>query len=301
MIWVKQLLVKIKDDFDLKKIYESGQCFRWFPLEDGGYVILSGNHILTISLSHVGDSLFADPDGKSECMGEIIEQERSVYYEVECSPEEWKLYWADYFDLSVNYSNIRKRIDPEADSYLFAASEAGQGIRILKQDPWETLITFIISQRKNIPAIRTCIEKLCSVAGEEITDQKRGAHYYTFPNPAGLVDLSEDELKSCGLGYRTSYIKETARLAAKGEINFHYLQSLRDEELLYELMKLPGVGAKVAGCVMLFGLHRLNAFPKDVWINKVFQEHYPEGFPFERYSPYCGLMQQYLFWYRRKK
>lgn len=304
------MTVKIPDDCDLKKIAESGQCFRWRELENGGYRIPAGGRCLSIK-----------PTAEMNA------------YEVDCTRDEWSGFWYDYFDLGRSYAGIRAKIEQKKDPYLYAAAEAGKGIRILNQDPWETLITFIISQRKSIPAIRNCVEKLCieakivqsrrnnngeadeadvamtnrkrtdkaSDAWNEVSQNRGREEIFAFPDPQELAALSHDELASCGLGYRTDYIAKTAHLAAEGTLNFGILQKLDDDELMKKLMSLPGVGVKVASCTMLFGYHRLNLFPKDVWINRVLQEHYPEGFPFERYRPYCGVMQQYLFYYRRKE
>lgn len=302
--------VIITDDFDLDKIAESGQCFRWHKMKDGGYRIQAGERML------------------------IIREAGSDLYEV----SEWDSFWENYFDLDTHYKEIRSRI-PADDRYLYAAAEAGKGIRILRQDPWETLITFIISQRKSIPAIRTCVEKLCAAAGRPITETGfsfpmhdnpaspdacikcepgRKTHAFTmpdkpdsapsesgqdteaygfraFPMPEELASLSMEDLLACGLGYRAKYIAAVAEQS----LHMEEMKTLDDEALLRELMRLPGVGIKVASCTMLFGFHRLNLFPEDVWISRVLKEHYPDGFPFARYAPFCGVMQQYLFYYRR--
>ena len=274
------MFVDIADDFDLKKIADSGQCFRWQEYADpetglSGYAIPVGNHIL-----------------------HIVPTAEANRYSVSCTEEEWNGFWSDYFDLQTSYVDIRARIDKEDDPYLAAAADSGRGIRILRQDPWETLITFIISQRKSIPAIRGCVEKICRAAGESLKDSKA---LYSFPTARQLAALSTEQLSACGLGYRTKYIAEVSCLAAEGQLDFSSMQQLSDDDLLAALMELHGVGIKVASCVMLFGFHRMNAFPKDVWINRLLQEHYPEGFPLERYEPYNGVMQQYLFWYRRQE
>lgn len=296
------LSVNIIDDFDLDKIAESGQCFRWHKMETGGYRIQAGDRVLSIR-----------PAGGHR-------------YEV----SEWDAFWENYFDLTTDYRGIRSRI-PADDRYLYTAAEAGRGIRILRQDPWETLITFIISQRKSIPAIRTCVEKLCAAAGRPLSETDRtmpdepephpafsgfraflppeGADpaqsdpapcpesciFRAFPTQEELASLTMEDLLACGLGYRAKYIAAVAELS----LPVGQMKSLDDGTLLGELMRLPGVGIKVASCTMLFGFHRLNLFPEDVWISRVLKEHYPEGFPFARYAPFCGVMQQYLFYYRR--
>lgn len=250
--------VKITDDFDLKKIAESGQCFRMNEDGNGGYVVQAQDKIMRIQPSASGE------------------------YELDS-------FWQDYFDLQTDYSAIRAMI-PRDDPYLSAAAQAGKGIRILRQDPWETLITFIISQRKSIPAIKGCVEKLCAAAGRKLP-----GGYHAFPTQRELASVTMDELKACGLGYRAKYIAAVA----KNPPDLEAMKPLDDEALLKALMELPGVGIKVASCTMLFGFHRLNLFPEDVWIRRVLEEHYPDGFPFEWYAPWCGVMQQYLFYYRR--
>lgn len=253
--------VKITDDFDLRKIAESGQCFRFHETGDGGYRIQAGDRIMKIR-----------PSGPQR-------------YEV----SEWDSFWENYFDLSTDYAGIRAKISDD-DPYLRCAAQAGQGIRILRQDPWETLITFIISQRKSIPAIKGCVEKLCRAAGQRLSGD-----CYAFPTQEELASLTMEELRACGLGYRARYIAA----AAGASVDIDAMKKLDDGQLLQKLMEFPGVGIKVGSCTMLFGFHRLNLFPEDVWINRVLAEHYPEGFPFEKYAPYCGVMQQYLFYYRR--
>ncbi|MCC6095461.1 MAG: hypothetical protein LIV24_10655 [Eubacterium sp.] len=262
--------VEITDDFDLKKIADSGQCFRWTRTE-GGYRIVAGGHVLEIG--KIGDG---------------------QQFELNCSEDVYEQFWKHYFDLDLQYAAIRAKIDPERDPYLYKAAACGRGIRILNQNPWEMLITFIISQRKNIPAIRLSVEKLCKLSGNKIDEDN-----WAFPGPDRLASLPEAQLLGCGLGYRVKYIQRVARAAADGEIDFDRMAKLPDKDLRDELMKLYGVGVKVANCEMLFGFHRLDSFPEDVWVLRLLQEQYPDGFPFSLYRPYNGIMQQYLFWYRR--
>ncbi|MGN0362289.1 MAG: DNA glycosylase [Bilifractor sp.] len=282
--------VEIADDFDLKKIADSGQCFRWTETE-GGYRIVAGGHNLVIR------SIGNTEPVPGKCIDRHSENGEggdAKHYLLNCTREEYEDFWRHYFDLDLQYAAVREKIDPKQDPYLYRASVCGRGIRILNQDPWEMLITFIISQRKNIPAIRLSVEKLCTLAGDQI-----GEGIFSFPAPEQLAALSEDELLGCSLGYRAKYIRNVARAAADGAIDFDELATLPDQELRQELMKLYGVGIKVANCEMLFGFHRLDSFPEDVWVLRLLQEQYPEGFPFALYRPYNGIMQQYLFWYRR--
>jgi len=271
--------VKIKE-FDAGKIAESGQCFRMIMTDDGSYDVIYKNHYLNI---------------KPVCYNEITGE-----YELDfdCSEEEYESIWKPYFDIDTDYSKLATLVDKD-DKFLNEAVNFGRGMRILRQDPWEMLISFIISQRKSIPAIRTSVERLCKLCGEKI--DTRYGEKYLFPDAQAVAKLTIDELASCGLGYRARYISETAKKVASGEIDIYEMAKLDDIELKEALMSLCGVGVKVADCVMLFGYRRMNAFPEDVWIKRAMQNEYPNGFPFEKYQGYSGIMQQYIFFYIRSR
>lgn len=260
----------INEDLDLEKIAESGQSFRWERAGEHRWRIISMDKVLY-----------------------AVQEPGSDETELECSEQEFNSYWKNYLDLETDYKKIRGMIDPQ-DRFLTKSAVIGQGIRILRQDPWEMLITFLISQRKNIPAIKSCVEKICKLAGRKLADG-----VYAFPTPKELASHSEEELLACSLGYRAKYIYETARKFASGEYSTEMLSGLSDEELEKALLELYGVGIKVASCTMLFGFYRTDSFPIDVWMKRVLEEHYAEGFDFERYRPYNGVMQQYLFAYRK--
>lgn len=279
------MVLTIQDDFDLGKIADSGQCFRFNEVSGSGsgdagavhkrYSVAAGNrHVFVTELG----------------------QDR---YEFGCSEDEFESFWKRYFDLDISYSDIRGKINKEKDSYLYNASEYGKGIRILRQDPWEMLISFIISQRKNIPAIKASIEKLCALAGDVICEDEEIGKIYSFPTPEQLSSLSLEQLSGCSLGYRDKYVHQAALDVVSGAVDLQALERASDDRLMEELLKLYGVGVKVANCEILFGYHRLDAFPKDVWINRVLEEQYPQGFLFDKYAPYNGVMQQYLFFYSR--
>ncbi len=210
-----------------------------------------------------------------------------------CTEKEYRDIWHGYFDLGSDYEGYIKAIDPY-DSCLKKAASFGSGIRILRQEPFETLISFIISQRKNIPAIQSSVEKLCRICGDRIKDDE-----FAFPSPEAIASLSERELTECSLGYRAPYVREAARRISMGEKNLEALGSLSDEELFDELVSFYGVGKKVANCVMLFAYHRIGAFPVDVWIKRIEDEHYNGHFPVEKYPGFAGIMQQYMFFYAR--
>ncbi len=264
----------ISDDLDLRLIAESGQCFRWNMMPDGSYRIIAGGKCLYAGA--LGDGLFG----------------------FECTEEEFEYLWSVYLDLGEDYGSIRARIKKDEDPFLYEASEYEKGIRILRQDPWEMLITFIISQNRNIPAIQRSVELICEFCGEKKSDT-RGDAYYSFPDPESLALLTEDRLKECRLGYRCAYVHEAASAVAEGRFDIGQLLDADEETTIRELTGLYGVGRKVANCVSLFGLHHINAFPVDVWVKRILEEKYPDGYPFERYSPYNGICQQYMFAYYR--
>lgn len=268
------MIIHIYDDFDLKKIETSGQCFRWTQAEDDTWRILSGSSCLYISV--LGDDAYA----------------------LDCSEEDFFSRWNAYFDLDESYASIRARIDPESDPFLHAAAEHGRGIRILRQDSWETLVSFIISQNRNIPAIQRSVEKLCALCGERNIDS-RGEEYFAFPSPASIAALRAEDLAACRLGYRDKYVLRAAKDAEAGLFDLKAMRETPCAEAVKELEKIYGVGNKVACCAALFGLHCLDAFPRDVWINRALKDKYPEGWPLEKYTPYNGVYQQYIFAYYR--
>lgn len=260
------------DDFDLTKIAKSGQCFRWEKIGEGYRII------------------YLDKS--------LIIYERENNFELLIEEEEFNVVWKNYFDLDTNYAKIREGIDNN-DEFLQNAAENQKGIRILRQDSFEMLISFIISQNRNIPAIEKSIYLLSKYCGEEKKDA-RGEIYYAFPKAENIANASDDILTDCKLGYRVPYVKRAAKSCLNGEIDFEKLKNLPADECIKELQKIYGVGLKVASCIALFGLHHLNAFPKDVWVKRILAEFYKDGYPYEKYSPYNGVYQQYMFAYYRK-
>ena len=272
-----QVIAFIKDDFNLDRIADSGQCFRWNKTGSDSYRIIAGECCLNIA---------------------YLQEDQ---YDLDCTETAFEDFWRDYFDLREDYRSIRGRIDPKRDPFLGQAMEHEKGIRILRQDPWEMLITFIISQNKNIPAIRRSTELLAQSCGRKLRDAN-GQEYYGFPDPAAVAALSEKELSEGKLGYRCKYIHAAAEAVLEGRIDLERLRKADEETAIFTLTGLFGVGVKVANCVSLFGLHHTDAFPVDVWMKRILAEQYPEGYPFDRYSPYNGIYQQYMFaWYRHKE
>ncbi len=259
-------------DMDLRQIAASGQCFRMEEREPGVFSVIAGRRYLEIGLGEQAD--------------------RFEYF---CEPEEFETFWRRYFDLETDYGSIKAQISEE-DEYLKQAALSGWGIRILRQELWEMIITFIISQQNNIPRIKRCVRLLCERYGE-IMHNFRGETYFAFPEPEALASAELDELLACNLGYRARYVKETAQMVMEGLVSLDSLCQMKHEEAKKELLKLCGVGVKVAECVCLFALHHVDAFPVDTHIAQVLELHYPGGFPFRQYRGAAGIMQQYIFFY----
>lgn len=271
-------MVTIENDcFSIPQICESGQCFRLDPVSDDTYELLAADRYLKIRTVREKD------------------REKTVLY---CTAEEYEKFWKLYFNLDVSYQDYIGRID-QKDAYLRAAAEFGRGIRILRQDTWEMIVTFILSQQNNIPRIKNLIRALSRQYGErKVTGE--GKEYNTFPTAENLAAASEAELRDLKLGYRSSYICKTAEMVSRKKIDLDGLHRMCFEEARAELMRLPGVGRKVADCICLFALHHMDAFPVDTHIRQVLESQYMQGFPLERYRGCAGVMQQYIFYYDLK-
>ncbi len=258
------------ENFDLGQIADSGQCFRMIMLDSDKARIIAGGKLLYITDKGKGN------------------------FELSCTKKEYQSFWHEYFDLGSDYAEYIEAV-PADDTYLVKAAAFGSGIRILNQEPFETLISFIISQRKSIPAIKTSVEKLCRMCGRRIEED-----FYAFPSPEAIAALSEKELTECSLGYRAPYVREAALQVAHGDKDLEAMRDLPDDGLYEELLSFHGVGKKVANCVMLFGYHRIGAFPVDVWIKRIEDEYYGGRFPVENYPGFAGVLQQYMFFYSRE-
>lgn len=286
--------------FSLPQIRESGQCFRMerLPGDTETDTIVSGGRFLAIRQDGTRVTFYCD--------------ERDLPY------------WESYLDLDTDYGAIIQSVDPD-DAYLQAAARAGSGIRILRQDPWEMILTFLISQQKTIPAIRSLVGALCIRYGEkrpvpaDIAASVPGvpAYYYTFPTPKELSAASLDDLLAMKLGYRAKYIRRTVEAALGGELDLAALSRMKYGEAMEYLKSFYGIGEKVANCICLFGLHQIDAFPVDTWIQKILlREYAPKSrltadVPksrlcgalvsefFSAYRGFAGVMQQYIFYYER--
>lgn len=253
---------------DLGQIAASGQCFRMESRGDGWWRVCAGNRCVRVRQQD--DTLTFDTD-QTGFFG----------------------FWRNYFDWDTDYAAMCAAV-PEEDAFLRAAVAYGGGLRILRQELWEALITFVISQNNNIPRIRSAVEALCKNWGELRTDSA-GEPYYTFPTKAQLAEADLSALRAAGLGYRDKYIHAIAH----SDFDPAAVLALPAEEAHEALIALPGVGPKVAACVRLFGLHDFAAFPVDTWIKKMIARHYGGRFPLERYEGFAGVIQQYIFFYGR--
>ncbi len=258
-------------ELDVVKTFECGQCFRWRPGEDGIYRgVASGR------------------------AARVYPRDGAVYIEAN---EDDIPFWREYFDLGTDYEAARRSV--EVCDYLRECAEYGAGIRILRQDKWEALCSFIISQCNNIPRIRGIVERLCELFGDEL--ETPWGRAYSFPEAGRLARLEPDDLAPLRSGYRAPYIIAAARAVDSGELDLEAAAELPCAEARRVLKALPGVGDKVANCAVLFGLHRMDAFPIDVWVKKALRENMPAGFDPESLGEYAGLAQQYMFFRERER
>ena len=274
-------VLKNVKDFNLRHIFDCGQCFRWNLDADGAYEGVAKGHALRISQS-----------------GENV-----VLYQT--SVEEFQDIWYDYFDFSRDYGKIKEELS--ADDVLKKAIPYGDGIRILKQELFETVISFIISASNNIPRIKKIVENLCCNFGEKISYM--GEIFYTFPTPEKINSLTLEDLSVIKAGFRDKYILDAAEKFVSGEISYDKLLNMSAADAKKMLMTIKGVGNKVADCIVLFGLSKCESFPVDVWIKRIMEYCYFDGeesiekisaFAKEKFGVLGGYAQQYLFFYARE-
>lgn len=278
--------------FDLAQIADSGQCFRMARLPEREL----SEHDRCYRIISDGKLLFIRQNGSSITF--------------DCNSEEELTFWLHYFDCEQDYEAVINRIDPD-DAYLTAAAKAGRGIRILRQNPWEMVIAFVISQQKTIPAIRALVEALSCQYGTSLGDG-----LFAFPAPRQLAKASLEDLLALKLGYRAKYIQRLVFNACEGRLDFKALSAMDYEQSMEYLTGFYGIGKKVANCICLFGLHHIEAFPVDTWIQKILMAHYfdakkyrhlPESRLYEQiiedsfgqYDGCAGILQQYIFYYER--
>lgn len=262
------IVLKDITNFDLSQTLDCGQCFRWEKINETYHGVAFGKDVY------------------------ITQKNNELIFE-NVSKEEFQNTWVDYFDLSTSYSKIWDNINYK-NSFLIDAYKYAPGIRILKQDPWETLCSFIISQNNNIPRIKKIISRLCTTFGEKI----QNSNEFSFPSAYTLSLLNEKELFPIKAGFRSKYILDAAKKVSSGEINLNSIFNMTHSTASETLMKIHGVGPKVSECVLLYGFHKLDAFPIDVWIKKVMDFYFPEC-SHKVFGEYAGVAQQYLYYYSR--
>ena len=268
-------------DFDAVHTFECGQCFRWIRESDGSYTGVVRNR--------VGNVKFKD----------------GLMTIGNCGIKDFQDIWYDYLDLGRDYSAIKKEL--MKDEIMEKAVAFGHGIRLLKQDIWEALISFIISANNRIPMIMKVVAAISHIYGEELT--AGGKSYYSFPGIDRLQGACLEELEVCKGGFRCKYILHTAGMVASGAVDLNKLEGLKADDARELLIRLPGVGNKVADCTLLYSGTRYDVFPTDVWVKRVMEELYLkreasfkeiQTFAKEYFGHLAGFAQQYLFYYARE-
>lgn len=271
-------------DFDIAQIFDCGQCFRFDPDAEGGISGIAFGRRIRLEQPRA-DTLV------------IYGADRGDYEQI----------WRRYLALDENYgavkADIAARFAPfDKTGVIAAALERGGGIRILRQDPWEALCSFIVSQNNNIPRIKKIIAALSDAYGEKLkykTPDGGSVTYSAFPTAEALARAGEDAIYRLRTGFRAKYIYDAARRVAEGLTDLDEIAMLPTAEAAAELMKIKGVGIKVASCALLFGFGRTEAFPVDVWVKRVLDKYYPDGIDISALGDYAGIAQQYLFYYER--
>lgn len=272
-------------DFDLAQTLECGQCFHFVKLDENDYVLTAKGRVLHVSQ----------------------QADTVTFYDTE--EDEYVNVWKDYFDMDRDYSAVKKKL-LENNNKLKDAIESMWGVRILNQDFFETLISFIISQNKQIPHIKKIVADISAKFGT-YKGTYGGADMYTFPTLEQLTNASEEDFKELKTGFRAPYIMDAIRRNMAGQFNEKELKNMDYDSCIKELMTIKGVGEKVANCVSLFGLGKKEAFPVDVWIKRIMETMYFDGedtpkdkiaaFAKEQFGDLGGFAQQYLFYYGKTK
>lgn len=259
------IILEDAECFDIALSLDCGQAFRWKNINDNIWTGVVKNKYLKIEQK----------------------ENRIIFYNT--SLEDFNLLWKEYFDLDRDYKKI---LDSYDDESLLNACKEYYGIRILKQDEWETVCSFIISQNNNIPRIKGIIERLCENFGENIGEG------YSFPSAEKIAGLKIEDLDVLRAGFRSKYILDAAQKISSKEVDIEKLKEMNFEDAKQELIRIKGVGEKVAQCSLLYGFGRIEGFPQDVWVKRIVSELYPDGLP-ECIKGTEGIAQQYLFHWRR--
>lgn len=271
---LRKIIFKDKD-FDLKDTFDCGQCFRWEEDASGSFMGVAGGY-----------------------WGRFTKTSEGIELVTDCPDDE---FWIKYLDMERDYGQIKEKVS--INPLMCEAVKYGGGIRILKQEFFEALLSFIISQRSSIPKIKLCVKKLCETYGRKI--EADGGIYYAFPTAEELQGVSEEDYRNLGVGYRAPYLAKCVQMVLNGEITESELLTLSTSEARERLLTLYGVGDKVCDCVMLFSLAKYDLFPSDVWIKRVMCEEFGSSEATAKadgerlFGQYSGFAQQYLFYYRR--
>ena len=260
--------LNIVDKFNLEDTFNCGQCFRWKKNDDNSF-----------------EGVALDKYLKTKKKTDKI-------ILMNTSKEDFENVWKDYFDLSLNYNYVRSELEKTNDK-MKKICNYSPGIRILKQDPWEALCSFIISQNNNIPRIKGIINRLCENFGYQISNG-----VYSFPKANELSTLNDSDLDILKCGFRSKYILDAAKKVSSGEINLNNIKKMKIDLARKELQKIKGVGPKVAECTLLYGMYRLEAFPMDVWMKRAMEKIFSD-MKAEDFGQYAGIAQQYIFNYIR--
>lgn len=268
-------------DFDLDHTFSCGQCFRWIKQYDGSYTGVVDGKVMNISKN--ADDI-----------------------EIKSNAPVSEIKLKEYLDLNRDYGQIKKKLSN--DEILKEAISFGEGIRILKQDHWECLVSFIISANNMIPRIMRSVEKLSKNFGKPI--EFSGETFFSFPSAKDINLADVEQIKECGVGFRCNYISNVSKMIVSGEIDLDAIEKMETPRAREELMKIPGVGPKIADCVLLYSYGRYEVFPTDVWIKRIIEVLYLKNeaklaeiqqFARERFAELAGFAQQYLFFYAREK
>lgn len=279
--------------FDINKIFDCGQSFRFDRVEN------SAHEVEFAGVAHGKYVAFATDTDSLYIYNSTLEEYESI--------------WKSYLSLDVDYEKINKDILAlSSNGDLRAAVELSSGIRILKQDSWEALCSFIISQNNNIPRIKGLVAALSYACCKDenlqrgmeahipSSHRKINGNFSRFPTPEEVLALGVEGLKEIKMGFRARYIHNAAKKVSNGEINLYSIREISStEDAAAELCKISGVGPKVAACALLFGFNKLDAFPVDVWIKRVIEKYFDKGFSPDELGKYAGVAQQYLFYYER--
>ena len=264
----------------LEKIVRSGQCFRPREIFPSCFRFITKDSILylkQVSAKELAFYINITEEGDGEAR--------------EITEKQWKKIWLPYFDGKRKYGKIERK--SREDDYLQKCIAYGKGLRVLRQDPFETLLTFILSQRKSIPAIRSSVEKLCERFGEKQYSKVEEKEVYLFPRAEALQDADFSE---CSLGYRAPFVRDAVERVLEKRLDLCALDKVPTEELLSKLKEVHGVGIKVAACVALFAYSRMDIIPEDVWMKRIWEKAYCGANPYLN-DPDGGIIQQYLFHY----